>query len=72
MTEQEKEEHLVACCMAGLPENGNINDRIGLPVVAIDPKLAVGEGRRKLSWIWYSVGEGEMTDGSGQVEASGY
>ena len=70
MTEEEKAEQLAARRMAALPDDPMIDGQEALPVVAIDPKLAVGEGRRKLSWIWYTVGEAELCDGSGQVEAS--
>ena len=70
MTEEEKAEQLAACRMAGLPGNQMTDGQQALPVVAIDPKLSVGEGRRKLSWIWYTVGEAELSGGSGQVEAS--
>jgi hypothetical protein len=70
MTEEERAEQLAAYRMAGLPDHQLADDQQALPVVAIDPKLAVGEGRWKLSWIWYTVGEAEFCDGQGQVEAS--
>jgi hypothetical protein len=44
MTEEEKEEQLAACRMAGLLDDWMIVGQQALPVVAIDPKLTVGEG----------------------------
>jgi hypothetical protein len=70
LTEEEKQEHQTACRMAGLSPEDDIGDQLPVPVMSINPGLALGEGRRKLSWIWYSVGEGDLDDGSGRVEAS--
>ena len=36
-----------------------IGGQQALTVVAIDPKLVLGKGRCKLSWIWYTVGRAE-------------
>lgn len=71
MTAQEKREQANARRMAGLPEDGGVNEVEAVPLVAFDPRLALGEGQRRLSWIWYSVGEGELHEGSPEVEASG-
>jgi len=57
--------------MAGLPEDGGVKEVEAVPMVAFDPRLALGEGQRRLSWIWYSVSEGELHEGSPEVEASG-
>jgi hypothetical protein len=70
MTEEEKQDGIRARQMAGLSVDGEIEDMDGTPVVPFDPRLTLGEGRRTLSWIWYSVSEGEMNGGSAEVEAS--
>jgi hypothetical protein len=70
LTDEEKQEHQAACRMAGFSPADDISDQPAPPVAAINPILALGEGRRKLSWIWYAVGEGELNDGSGKVEES--
>ena len=68
LTEEERQEHQAACRMAGLSPADDIGDQRAFPVAPINPRLALGEGRRKLSWIWYTVSEGELNDG--KVEES--
>jgi hypothetical protein len=51
--------------MGGLADKavlGELDDE-SLPTVTFDPVLALGEGRRTLSWIWYSVTEEERKSG---------
>lgn len=67
LTQEEMEDYRRTCRMAGLPENGPIANT---PVVSFDPRLALGEGRRSLSWIWYLASEGELEGTSQGVEAS--
>jgi hypothetical protein len=64
LTQQELDDYRRTCLMAGLPEDANV------PVVSFDPRLALGEGQRSLSWIWYSVGEGELEGSPQEIEAS--
>ena len=66
ITEEEKQGRLAAQRMAGMAEHQNTSN----VAVPIDLRQALGEGQRKLSWIWYNVGEGELSDGSGRVKAS--
>jgi hypothetical protein len=70
MTADEKEEERRIRQMAGVVNNSSLTDRSHAPVVAIDPWLALGEGRRTLSWIWYSVSEKELQGSLQEVEAS--
>jgi len=60
MTEEEKEEYKITRQMAGLTEDEVVNELESAAVVSINPVLALGDGRRTLSWIWYSVSDGEL------------
>jgi hypothetical protein len=70
MTEEEKEEYKTTRRMAGLSEGEVIDELENAAVVAFNPILALGEGRRTLSWIWYSVSDGELQGKTKEVEAS--
>ena len=71
MTTEERVEHERTKRMAGWTgDEGNVDKLAIAPVVTFDPRLALGEGRRTLSWIWYSVSETELEDGSPEVTAS--
>jgi hypothetical protein len=70
MTEEEKEEYKTTRRMAGLTEGEVINELDNVPMVSFNPILALGEGRRTLSWIWYSVSDGELQGNTKEVEAS--
>ena len=61
MTIEEKEEYKLTRRMAGLTENSS-DDNLNAPVVPFDPRLALGEGRRSMSWIWYSVSDRKLQD----------
>jgi hypothetical protein len=63
MTIEEAEEYRRTRHMAGLAEQP-------LPLATFNPRLALGEGRRTLSWIWYSTSDGELQDDSPDVHAS--
>ncbi|KAK7048776.1 CxC2 domain-containing protein [Favolaschia claudopus] len=59
LNEQEKEENRKARLLAGLPEDasGDDVDEYGEPAELTTLfSLETGEGRRQLSWIWYSGG----------------
>jgi hypothetical protein len=71
MTAQERQDHVNACRMAGLPEQGGIEEVEAAPMVSFNPRLALGEGHQRLLWIWYSVSKRELRGGSPEVEASG-
>ena len=45
--------------LADLPVRQKDNFEV-LPEMLFDPKLAVGEGHRTLSWIWYSTTSKEV------------
>ena len=49
-----------------------IRDIARTPVLRLDPRLALGEGQRMLSWIWYTVSEQEIQGDSKELEASEY
>jgi hypothetical protein len=52
--------------MAGLPEVPSPDEERELenvPVIPFNPVLAVGEGQRTLSWIWYDISTSERERG---------
>jgi hypothetical protein len=62
LIEEEKEETRRTCTMAGMKEfqmaeEGMFDD---VPAATFNPHLAVGEGHRTLSWIWYSMTGNEI------------
>jgi hypothetical protein len=64
LIEKEKEETRWTCTMAGMreyqmAEEGMAND---VSTLTFNLHLAVGEGYRTLSWIWYSTTGDEITD----------
>jgi hypothetical protein len=70
MTAEEREQDKLTRRMAGLADE-SIHEGLTTPVVAFDPRLALGEGRRTLSWIWYSVSERELQGDSKEVNTAG-
>ena len=72
MTTEEKEEHQRVCRMAGWSGDDDIHDVVTTPVVTFDPRLALGEGRRTLSWIWYTMSEQDLQGNSKELQASEY
>lgn len=66
MTAEEKEEHQRTRRMAGFSEEqivGELDGAVNMPTVQFDPVLALGEGARQLSWIWYSISDQERQTG---------
>ena len=63
LIEEEQQENTKTRSMAGLSpgllagQKDNFDD---LPETSFDPKLAVGEGHRTLSWIWYTTSSEEV------------
>ena len=61
---EEKEQGKKTHKMAGLSTGGHAFDfevrNQNLPPTLFNPHLAVGEGHRTLSWIWYSTGSSEI------------
>ena len=72
MTAEEQEEYTRTRQMAGVVDQSSTDDLSAVPVVSFDPRLALGEGRRTLSWIWYTVSDQELQGSSQEVEASTY
>ena len=70
MTAEEKEDERRTRQMAGVVDDRSLTGLSNAPVIAIDPRLALGEGWRTLSWIWYSVSEKELQGSSQEVKAS--
>jgi hypothetical protein len=69
LTEEDKEDNLRTRCMAGCTNDQDLGHVLNAPVARIDPRRELTEGRRTLSWIWYSYTEEELKgkemDGSG-------
>lgn len=66
MTAEEKEVHKRTRRMAGFTEEqieSELDGATNMPTIQFDPVLALGEGRRQLSWIWYSISERERQSG---------
>lgn len=66
MTAEEQEEHKRTRRMAGFTDEqieGELDGAVNMPTVQFNPVLALGEGSRQLSWIWYTVTEGERETG---------
>ena len=67
LTEEEKQENMQTRAMAGLSPLADLpvgkkDDFEVLPETLFNPKLAVGEGHRTLSWIWYTTTSKEVDD----------
>jgi len=65
LMEEERQENMLTRAMAGLspgpdPPAGQKDNFEVLPEMLHDPKLAVGEGHRTLSWIWYTTTSKEV------------
>lgn len=66
MTAEEKEEHAQTRRMAGFTDeqiDGELDGAPNMPTVQFDPVLALGEGSRQLSWIWYTISDQERQSG---------
>lgn len=71
IVEEERQEDRRARNLAGLsdePVLGELDGIEDLPATTATPHLAVGEGHRTLSWIWYST-TGEEFDSNAFAEA---
>ncbi|KAF4582638.1 hypothetical protein EYR40_002561 [Pleurotus pulmonarius] len=77
LNEEEQEEYRRARLLAGMSEEtvegelhglGTTSGQENIPTVAFNRSLALGEGRRTLSWIWYTVTDEELM-GVGEVQA---
>lgn len=65
LTEEERRENMQMRAMAGLSPDlpaGQKDDFEVLPETSLNPTLAVGEGHRTLSWIWYTTTSREVDD----------
>jgi hypothetical protein len=63
--------------LAGLsedPEDSELDNMMDEDIVpsAANPRAALGEGHRTLSWIWYTVTTGELGEDNKSVEMSKY
>ena len=71
MTNEEKEEYKTTRRMAGLTDKEVIDKLENAPAsIPFSPILALGEGRRTLSWLWYSVSDKELQGNTKEVEVS--
>ncbi|KAF4572395.1 hypothetical protein EYR36_006897 [Pleurotus pulmonarius] len=77
LTAEEQEEYRRTRVLAGMSLEAIQGELSGLgltsgqeniPTVAFSRSLALGEGRRTLSWIWYTVSDDELL-GTGEVHA---
>ena len=64
MSAKEQEEYTCTQQMAGVVDQSSTDDLSTVPVVSFDPRLALGEGQRTLSWIWYTVSDQELQGSS--------
>jgi hypothetical protein len=65
LANEEWQENRRTHVMAGLSPDlavGQNDDFDALPGMSFNPKLAVGEGHRTLSWIWYTMTNKEVND----------
>ena len=69
MMQEEQAEHQRICQMAGWTADLDAEKLVSTPVVRFDPRLALGEGWRTLSWIWYSVSEQDLQGASTEMDA---
>jgi len=65
LVEEEKEETRRTRTMAGMKDHQMSEEDMtdNVPAGTFNPHLAVGEGYRTLSWIWYSTTGGEINNG---------
>ncbi|KAF8867586.1 hypothetical protein BD779DRAFT_1685601 [Infundibulicybe gibba] len=69
MTKEELEEHQRIQAMADPPTVGDSAPfEENIPTVEFGPGLKLGEGRRTLSWIWYTASDKELS--SNAIHAS--
>lgn len=77
LNDQEREEYRRARLLAGMSDEivegelhgmGTTSGQENIPTIAFNRSLALGEGRRTLSWIWYTVTDEELA-GVGEVQA---
>ena len=68
LADEEQEETRKACHMAGL-DNEHVaeEDFVNVPVMTFNPHLAIGEGYRTLSWVWYSTIGKELGNGKSMI-----
>ena len=65
LTEEERQENRQTRAMAGLRRDlpaGQQDNFEALPETSVSLNLAVGEGHRTLSWIWYTTTSKKMDD----------
>jgi len=63
LAEEERQENRQTRAMAGLSRDlpaGQQDNFEALPEMLVNPNLAVGEGHRTLSWIWYTTTSKEL------------
>ena len=64
LADEEQEEMRKAHAMAGLGDEDIVEEGfVNPPATTFNPHLAVGEGYRTLSWIWYSTTGEEFNKG---------
>jgi hypothetical protein len=63
LTSEEHEQHRQSRILAGLPADPTEDENLdSIPTAEVSRSLELGEGRRTLSWIWYSLTEGELDE----------
>ena len=69
LVDEEKEERKRTREIAGISEStgGGLDENQELPTTVFNPHLAVGEGYRTLSWIWYSTSNDEIVLGDTRI-----
>jgi hypothetical protein len=71
---EETEELKRTRALIGLPAEPRQSDEddmeVELPVAPPNPRAALGEGKRVLSWIWYTISKNELGEDDSTVERS--
>jgi hypothetical protein len=73
LADEEQEETRKARRMAGLDdEHIAEEDFVNVPITTFNPHLAIGEGYRTLSWVWYSTMGKELGDGKSTIACASH
>ena len=73
LADEEQEETRKAHRMAGLDdEHIAEEDFVNVPITTFNPHLAIGEGYRTLSWVWYLTMGKELGDGKSTIACASH
>jgi hypothetical protein len=73
LADEEQEETRKARHMAGLDDKHVAEeDFVNVPITTFNPHLAIGEGYRTLSWVWYSATGKELGNGKSMIACASH